>query len=350
LHAAIFAGDLSWLRKHLDAGANINDSCRGEPPLCLALKRRSSKTVRYVLKQAPNVKKTNHCGQTPLHFAAMFNADARVIEDLVRLGADVNARDRDGDTPVNEAAAAGNLAAARCLIEHGAELRRGSRRLGSAIDRAIEGCYFETARLLIDEGARASLHQAVECGHIAATKKLIQEGVDLNSPGSWRETSPLSLAVIYGYPEIMELLLEAGADPNIQSQLDHGCSSVYGGDTPLHEAVERGSARMVKVLLSCGADPDIQNGQMLSPLEIAKRGEKTYLVHLMEDYLDRNKPQKAVDQLYTISKVAEMLSVEEAFVVKLISAGKLRQLKLDAQTVRVTASSLGGYFASLRKY
>jgi excisionase family DNA binding protein len=65
--------------------------------------------------------------------------------------------------------------------------------------------------------------------------------------------------------------------------------------------------------------------------------------------VDRAVLGESVDQLYTISKVAELLSVEEAFVTKLLAEGKLRQVKLDATKTRIPASSLKKYIAKLLK-
>ncbi len=106
---------------------------------------------------------------------------------------------------------------------------------------------------------------------------------------------------------------------------------------------------MVKLLLSRGANPDIQNAERLSPLELAKRRDQTHLAHLMEAQIDRSLIGEAVDQLYTIGKVAELLSVEEAFVTKLLNEGKVRQVKLDANMTRIPASSLRKYIAKLVK-
>jgi ankyrin repeat protein len=116
----------------------------------------------------------------------------------------------------------------------------------------------------------------------------------------------------------------------------------------LHDAVHSGSARLVKVLLAYGADPDIQDARSQSPLEVAKRRDKTRLVHLMEKHLEERMAKNAVEKLLTIAKVAALLSVDEAFVVNLIKTGKVAQLKLDPDTVRVPEGSLARYLASLR--
>jgi hypothetical protein len=65
-------------------------------------------------------------------------------------------------------------------------------------------------------------------------------------------------------------------------------------------------------------------------LEAAKRREKTNLVRIIEAHLDRQIAETGVEQLYPVPKIAGLLSVDDAFVMKLIETGKLRQIKLDA--------------------
>jgi hypothetical protein len=143
--------------------------------------------------------------------------------------------------------------------------------------------------------------------------------------------------------------LEFTANPNEQDETLQGSEAPFGGDTPLHDAVHKGSVKMVKLLLAHGADPDIQNAQGLSPIELAKRRDQTHLVSLMEKQIDRAVIGESIDQLYTVGKVAELLSVEEAFVTKLLAEGKLRQVKLDATMTRIPASSPRKHVSKLLK-
>ncbi len=186
-------------------------------------------------------------------------------------------------------------------------------------------------------------------GHLAKTRQLLSEGADVQEDDDQCVNSPMGVAIWDDSVEMVHLLLEFGANPNEQEPIRQSADGAWGGDTPLHDAVRKGSVKMVKLLLSRGADPDIQNAERLSPLELAKRRDQTHLAHLMEVQIDRSLVGEAVDQLYTIGKVAELLSVEEAFVTKLLNEGKLRQVKLDANMTRIPASSLRKYIAKLVK-
>ncbi len=73
------------------------------------------------------------------------------------------------------------------------------------------------------------------------------------------------------------------------------------------------------------------------------------LVRLIESQIDRTVLGENVDQLCTIGKQAEMLSVEEALVHGSLKQGEITKVRLDATTIRVLASSLRRYISRLVK-
>lgn len=349
LHSAALAGDVKWVKKHLDAGADINGLDRGELPLCLALARYSWDVARFLLKKRPDVNKRQENRNMALHEAAGAGADNALLMALLDLGAEVDAVGCWRLTPLCWAARAGHEEVARFLMQKGADVGYQAKDGTSPVSEAVNNSHIELARLFIDSGAKCSLHHAVQCGHLAKARQLLSEGADVQEEDDQRSDSPMAVAIGNDSIEMVQLLLEFGASPNEQERITQYTRGAYGGDTPLHEAVHAGSAKMVKLLLAHGADPDIQNAQRLSPLELAKRCDQTHLAQLMEAQIDRSLIGETVDQLYTIGKVAELLSVEEAFVTKLLSEGKLRQVKLDANLTRIPASSLRKYIAKLVK-
>ena len=106
------------------------------------------------------------------------------------------------------------------------------------------------------------LTEAVVSGDIAAVRRLLEAGADVNEKTN-DEMTPLFLASVKGHTEIVRLLLEAGANPNakmddnVESYLklpgilqSEGIHDV----TALHAASQNGHTDIVKLLLESGAD------------------------------------------------------------------------------------------------
>ena len=116
-------------------------------------------------------------------------------------------------------------------------------------------------------GGLTPLLHAVRQGHVEATLALLEGGADVNQQADAGDrTSPLLMAAINGHFDLAALLIERGADPNLTSD---------AGATPLHAVLERQWAprssyahpidheqqqitylEMLEVLLEAGADPN----------------------------------------------------------------------------------------------
>lgn len=95
-------------------------------------------------------------GTTPLMLAAAFSPEPRVLEVLVRAGADPLAEDASGLSPLSHAARRGNLEAVRWLLdrEFAASLVNRRDRFGDGpIDEAVLTGSGPIARLLLEAGA-----------------------------------------------------------------------------------------------------------------------------------------------------------------------------------------------------
>jgi len=194
------------------------------------------------------------------------------------------------DTPLHQAVRSGNVEAVKLLVERGAEVNfEGTSPLYWAIVYAEE----EIVRYLVDQGARVyrgspygpnALHWILtphfEHGTDAAlglyfsnllplAKLFLEKGASVNGQRIDLKT-PLHLALEYNsllkLENIFEWLLENKASPNI---LDKDSNTV------LHMAVEGGHADLVELLLQHGADPHIKNKRGRSSLYIAKSNAET---------------------------------------------------------------------------
>lgn len=161
-----------------------------------------------------------------------------VIELLVAAGADPNARNEAGQTPLMIAAAQGGPEAVTALAAAGARLE----------DEGGEG----------GSGSNRALNFAAAEGNVAAAAALLDAGA---SPDGG-QTPPLWTACYTANWEIARLLLGRGAKP------DAGPADSFR--TPLMEAACRGNVEIVQALLDAGADPRLARAGGIA-LEIAAR-------------------------------------------------------------------------------
>jgi len=100
-------------------------------------------------------------GRTPLMLAA-FRGDAAAVLNLLERGADVNARDGDGDTALMFAAHKGHALVVALLLQYGANVYARARNGWTAKKAAQSGLHHgvaETLRLAEVEGAREFAHR-----------------------------------------------------------------------------------------------------------------------------------------------------------------------------------------------
>lgn len=127
-------------------------------------------------------------GFTPLGLAAFFG-HRESVEALLAAGAKVNVASKDSMkvTPLQSAAAAREVAIARLLIEHGAEVN-----------------------VQQPESGFTALHEAAANGDLAFAKLLLEHKADLNAKMTNGKT-PLALAIARERPEMAAFLREQGA-------------------------------------------------------------------------------------------------------------------------------------------
>jgi ankyrin repeat protein len=154
-------------------------------------------------------------------FEAVEESDLPEIRRLLRVGADVNAKNYHDETPLHEASCEGHAQVVKDLLEHGAD-----------IDAT-------------DNGGRTPLHLAAMDGHLTVVSELLSPN-DIN-----------------GTTSILGKRKSRGA--NIETKDDYG-------DTPLHNASESGHLPVVKALVSGGANILVANNQERLPIHEAVSG------------------------------------------------------------------------------
>jgi len=122
IYGAAAAGDIVQASRILDWGADVNDKNNAFPGTALheAAIWDHKEMVEFLLARGANVNARDWGGQTPLHWA-VGSERTDVVQLLIARGADVNARGVGGGTPLTKAMHVGNSGMAEFLRQHGAK-------------------------------------------------------------------------------------------------------------------------------------------------------------------------------------------------------------------------------------
>ena len=122
-------------------------------------------------------------------------------------------------------------------------------------------------------------------GYPDVAEYLVKAGAPVNSPSrNGLAAAPIQSAAAAGHARIVDMLLKHGADPNVREQ---------GGYTPLHAAAQNGDKDMIRTLLYGGADLDIRSNDGKIPLDLAlEAGHVEAAKILQEGITKRFKPKR----------------------------------------------------------
>lgn len=172
--------------------------------------------------------RTDRTGETALHLAARY-ARADAAKRLLDAGADTNAQDHSGRTPLHTAVTADAQGVFQILIRNrstdlDARMADGSTALILAARLAVEGMVEELIAShadvnAVDELGKSALHWAAAVNNVEATLALLKNGANKDMQDSKEET-PLFLAAREGSYEAAKLLLDHLANREITDHLD----------------------------------------------------------------------------------------------------------------------------------
>jgi len=179
---------------------------------------------------------------------AITGKNVEQIPELIKAGADVNARIKDGADVINVQYV--DYIILTCAMKGPS----------SFVDFLLKKASSSDVNALDDYKKNTPLHCAAMYGHLSVVKVLVKAGADVNARDDYKKNTPLNWAAMHGHLSVVEVLVKAGADVNAQN---------YEGKTPLHCAAMNGHLSLVKVLVKAGAYVNALDNGGETPLHYA---------------------------------------------------------------------------------
>lgn len=173
--------------------------------------------------------------QTRLHIAARRN-DERFAAELIKKGADIDARDSNDSTPLHIAVWSNSFETARLLVANGAGLKARDHKGKTPLHLAAARKSKSMALLLLEN--EVDVLDREKQTHYIKMNRLVNIADN-------RGQTPLHTAAVFDAAEVASLLIDSGADVNARD---------ITRSTPLHYAVLNRSRSAARLLLTSGAD------------------------------------------------------------------------------------------------
>ena len=370
-----FPSGAIMLLKH-GADPNLKAGMDQETPMAMATAGGTKMSLAHLLLMyGGDVKQLNADGDTLLISAINKKTPAKLIEILLEYGADPNAKSAEGKTALFEAITCSRVDIVTYLLEHGANPN-----LPGPKHMLWPSAYKPAClKVLLAHGADSKkcpgvMELATSVNSIDSVRILLKAGVDPNAKKDGVYT-PLCTSIRDDRPDIFQLLLSNGANPNVPAseypafkcithdrlhflpQLVEAGADLRSPKGIIETAVSSNHMEALVWLLDQGLDPNERTSKGHSPLTSAIRDQRTEMVdYLLMKGADPNKRGEdwplcmAVHKPAILRRILSVLAEPRAFkgvVERAVAANQLESVKLLLAAGVSVEDKNGGVFSPL---
>ena len=329
LQAASFSGHIEIVKLLLENGASALRG--GEYPDAIeAAIIKGNREVAGLLLQTGYAKKggVDHVSLLTL---ARFEAYPEIV-DMLQENHTQSSKDASGRLPLQQALLEGKLRRVKEILNTFSDVNVVEGSFGTALQAAIFGGDLTLVKLLVDRGARIDkrgpfgypLRASAVTGHINIVDWLLESGADCNIEDD-ELGDCLQAAASKGYLEIVRKLVDNKAEVD-------GRGGLFG--TPLQAASFHGHTRIVKHLLHCGADISAP-GRFRDALHAAIYGNQQHIAEVLQGHGALMNPDlisRVYQSPFAISRQREPLPDCRKLIDENFGANRLSPLELAASS------------------
>lgn len=357
------------------ADPNFKAGLEQETPLARAAQENKLNMVHLLLMHGGDVSQLTSEGNTIILSAINKKTPLKLIDILLAYGEDPNAKSREGKTALFEAIQSARVDIVTSLLEHGANPNLPGPKHMLWPSTWQSPCL----QVLLAKGADHKkcpgiMELAASINNIESVRMLLKAGVDPNAKKDGVYT-PLCTSIRDDRPDIFDLLIQNGADPNVPASeypafkcLTHNrlqyLPKLVAAGVDLHSpkgivetAVSSNSMEGLLWLLDQGMDPNEKNPKGHSPLTTAIRERHVEMVEvLMMRGADPNKRGEdwpvcmAVHSPPILRRILSVLAEPRAFkgvIERAVAANQIESVKLLLDAGVSVEDKNGGVFSPL---
>lgn len=235
-------------------GGSFCGAALADSTLADRIQSRDRDAALALIEDGADVNAPQADGTTPLHWA-VYRLDAPLVDALLAHGADPSAMNRYGSSPLAEAVKAADTGIVERLLAAGADPEAAN------------------------QDGQTALMLAARAGSLEIAERLVAHGADANAREAWHGQTALMWTADGRFGELTRLLVEHGADVGARSVVNDWGTQITsepraqyrptGGLTPLLFAARSGCVDCIDAILAGGADVDLPTPDGVTPLMIA---------------------------------------------------------------------------------